>query len=125
MKRRLSRREFLKASAAGTALLVTGLSVEACGEEAAEPAFFTPHERDTLSAAVSSIVPTDATPGAAEAGVVDYVEQLLTAFEHEPPRIFPGGPFSGLSSRTAMTPPAVLRATSPRTSSSASCRSRV
>ena len=95
MKRGLSRREFLKASAAGAALLVTGLSVEACGEEAAEPAFLTAHERDTLSAAVSRIVPTDATPGAAEAGVVDYVEQLLTAFEHDPPRIFPGGPFSG------------------------------
>ncbi len=95
MKRGLSRREFLKAGAAGGALLITGLSLEACAEEAAVPAFLTAHERDTLAAAASRIIPTDATPGAVEAGVVDYVEQLLTAFEHDPPRIFAGGPFSG------------------------------
>lgn len=95
MKPGMSRREFLKIGAAGTALLVTGLGVEGCGEEAAAPAYFTAHERDTLAAAASRIVPTDATPGAAEAGVVDYIEQLLTAFDHNPPRIFAGGPFSG------------------------------
>lgn len=87
---RLSRRDLLKASVAGTALVATGLAAEACGDEAPVTAFLSAHERETLGAAVERIV-----PGAMEAGVVDYVEQLLTAFEYDTPRIFAGGPFSG------------------------------
>ena len=34
-------------------------------------------------------------PGAAAAGVDGYLEQLLDAFSHDPPRIWAGGPFSG------------------------------
>lgn len=34
-------------------------------------------------------------PGAAALGAVEYVEQLLTAFDFDPPRIHAGGPFSG------------------------------
>ncbi len=34
-------------------------------------------------------------PGAAEAGVADYVDGLLGAFTFDPPRLFAGGPFSG------------------------------
>jgi len=34
-------------------------------------------------------------PGAAEAGVADYVDGLLGAFLVDPPRIWAGGPFSG------------------------------
>ena len=34
-------------------------------------------------------------PGAAEAGVADYVDGLLGAFAVDPPRIWAGGPFSG------------------------------
>jgi len=95
MDRGLTRRQFLKVTAAGGALLVSGVSLEACGDgEPAGPVFFNAHQRDTLSAAVARIVPADETPGAVEAGVVDYVEQLLTALEHTPPRIFAGGPFS-------------------------------
>lgn len=92
---RLSRRDFLKASAAGTALVVSGIGLEACSDETPAVTFLNAHERDTLAAAVSRIVPSDDTPGAIEAGVVDYIEQLLSAFEHDPPRIFAGGPFSG------------------------------
>jgi hypothetical protein len=36
-----------------------------------------------------------AEPGASDAGVVDYIDGLLDAFAHEPPRIFAGGPSSG------------------------------
>lgn len=34
-------------------------------------------------------------PGAAAAGVADYVDGLLGAFSFDPPRIWAGGPFSG------------------------------
>jgi gluconate 2-dehydrogenase gamma chain len=93
---RLSRRDFLKAGAAGTAVVVGGLGLEACGDsETLVPAFLSSQERETLAAAVARIVPSDDNPGAFEAGVVDYIEQLLTAFEYDPPRIYAGGPFSG------------------------------
>jgi hypothetical protein len=38
--------------------------------------------------------PDDPDPGAAEAGVADYIDLLLGAFEIERPHIFAGGPFS-------------------------------
>lgn len=38
--------------------------------------------------------PEDPDPGAAEAGVAEYIDLLLGAFEIETPRIFAGGPFS-------------------------------
>lgn len=34
-------------------------------------------------------------PGSREAGVADYIDTLLGAFEFDPPRIWAGGPFSG------------------------------
>jgi hypothetical protein len=34
-------------------------------------------------------------PGAAAAGVDDYIDQLLDAFSFDPPHIWAGGPFSG------------------------------
>ena len=43
----------------------------------------------------SRILPADVDPGAVEADVGDYVERMLTAFEHDPPWVFAGGPFSG------------------------------
>ena len=58
--------------------------------------FLTDPERRTLAAAADRIAPPlDEHPGAAALGVVDYVEGLLTAFDHDPPRIHAGGPFSG------------------------------
>ena len=86
----MSRRDLLKASVAGTALVATGLTAEACGDEAPVATFLSAQQRETLGAAIERIL-----PGANEAGVVDYVDQLLTAFEYDPPRIFAGGPFSG------------------------------
>lgn len=48
-----------------------------------------------VEAACARLIPTDADPGATEAGVVDYIDGLLGAFAGDPPRIWAGGPFSG------------------------------
>jgi len=49
-----------------------------------------------LSALVDALIPDDdGTTGATAAGAADYVDGLLGAFATNPPRIFPGGPYSG------------------------------
>src|SRR5438128_2181902 len=53
-------------------------------------AFFSDDELRVIAAAVDRVV-----PGAAAAGVADYVDTLLGAFTFDPPHIFAGGPFSG------------------------------
>ena len=40
--------------------------------------FFTPHQRATVEAAMARIIPTDDTPGATEAGCVDFVDRYLS-----------------------------------------------
>jgi hypothetical protein len=56
-------------------------------------------ERQTLAAVVDRLIPAGddpvTEPGAAAAGVVDYIDGLLDAFAVDPPRIFAGGPSSG------------------------------
>ncbi|MHB8438605.1 MAG: gluconate 2-dehydrogenase subunit 3 family protein [Acidimicrobiales bacterium] len=47
-------------------------------------------EYEVLETACEELV-----PGAAAAGVADYIDTLLGAFTFDPPRIFAGGPFSG------------------------------
>jgi len=42
----------------------------------------TPGERETLAAAAARIIPSDDSPGAREAGVVDYIEQALATHYH-------------------------------------------
>lgn len=49
----------------------------------------------TLVAACARLIPTDETPGAVEAGVPDYIDGLLGAFDTDPPRVWAGGPWSG------------------------------
>ena len=50
----------------------------------------------TLTRLLDDLVPgDDLSPGAGAAGGAEYVEGLLSAFEHDPPRIWAGGPFSG------------------------------
>ncbi len=47
--------------------------------DAAVPdAFFTPAQRRTIAAAMARIIPTDDTPGAAEAGTVDFLDRYLS-----------------------------------------------
>ncbi|BAV48081.1 Uncharacterized protein MLTONO_3178 [Mesorhizobium loti] len=40
--------------------------------------FFNPHQRATVEAAMARIIPTDDTPGAREAGCVDFVDRYLS-----------------------------------------------
>ena len=90
MERGLTRRQFIKLSAAGTVLLATGLSLDACGEESTPVRFLSAHDQDTLAAAAKRILPTGA-----DSGVGGYIDRLLSAFDYDPPRIFAAGPFSG------------------------------
>ncbi len=48
-----------------------------------------------LSAVVDRLIPPDQSPGAREAGVPQYIDELLGAFTFDPPHIWAGGPFSG------------------------------
>lgn len=47
--------------------------------ETAQPdTFFDPHQHATVEAAMARIIPTDQTPGAREAGAVDFVDRYLS-----------------------------------------------
>lgn len=59
------------------------------------PTWLTDDEYRTLTAMCEQLIPTDETPGATEAGVVDYIDGMLGAFSFDPPRIWAGGPSSG------------------------------
>jgi Gluconate 2-dehydrogenase subunit 3 len=59
------------------------------------PVFLTPEEYALLEAVCRRLIPNDEGPGAVEAGVVDYIDNLLGAFGFDPPRIWAEGPFSG------------------------------
>jgi hypothetical protein len=78
-----------------TAWLSAGSAgIAGCG--ASEPRYLSDTERRVLSACADAIVPPDDSgPGAAELGAVDFIDTLLTAFEHDPPRLHAAGPFSG------------------------------
>jgi Gluconate 2-dehydrogenase subunit 3 len=60
-------------------------------------AHFSEAELAIVAAAVDRLIPPDdgGCPGAAAAGVADYIDTFLGAFSFDPPRIFAGGPFSG------------------------------
>lgn len=60
------------------------------------PVWLSDDEYRTLTAVLDHVIPGDGvSPGAGEAGGADYVDQLLGAFDFDPPRIWAGGPFSG------------------------------
>lgn len=54
------------------------------------PVWLRQEEYETVATACERLI-----PGSADAGVADYVDTLLGAFEFDPPRIWAGGPFSG------------------------------
>ena len=70
----LSRRKFLQAALAATA--AAGASV-ACGRTGSPWRFLTIDEARTLAAACDRIIPPDQDPGAAWAGVVNYIDRQL------------------------------------------------
>jgi hypothetical protein len=59
------------------------------------PRFLSEQQFEVLSAVVDRLIPPDESPGAREAGVPQYIDELLGAFTFDPPRIWAGGPFSG------------------------------
>ncbi len=59
------------------------------------PVWLTDVEYHTLSAVCDRLIPETDDSGACRAGVPDYVDGLLGAFQYDPPRVFAGGPFSG------------------------------
>jgi hypothetical protein len=99
----LKRRTFLKWSGdlALLALLPGAALAEILEERAADPrsagVFLSASRLRALRALCAHWIPgppDDPDPGAAEAGVADYIDLLLGAFQLERPRIFAGGPFS-------------------------------
>ena len=89
------RRRFLAALAAVVAAVAAPWTGVRRAWARSRGRFFTADERATLEALVDRIIPPDRDPGARALGAAEYVETLLTAFDHHPPRIFAGGPFSG------------------------------
>ncbi len=61
------------------------------------PVWLNDDEFRVLTAACDRLIPPEegVSPGAAAAGVPDYIDGLLGAFLVEPPRIWAGGPTSG------------------------------
>jgi len=49
-----------------------------------EPAvgFLDPHQRRTVEAAMARMIPTDDTPGASEAGTIDFVDRYLSGIDY-------------------------------------------
>ena len=111
-RRRVSRRQLLKTGSLGAA----GLALTACGGgsdgrlapaagpgtdggsqsgRSLAPFSFTEQERKTLTAAVARIIPASGPDdwSAADAGAVEYIENLLNAFSQGgAAKIHPGGP---------------------------------
>ena len=44
--------------------------------------YFDPHQRATVEAAMARIIPTDDTPGAREAGTVEFLDRYLSGLDH-------------------------------------------
>ena len=103
MRYRLTRREFLRLTGAGIAVV----TLPSCNDTSSSSTvgssarFLTASEYDTIDAAVARLIPDDTnldgspSPGAGPARVVDYIDRLLGAFGgDETPFIFAGGPAS-------------------------------
>jgi hypothetical protein len=57
--------------------------------------YFSDGDAAVLNALADAVIPPDDAPGGSALGVVSYVATLLTAFDHDPPLIYAGGPYSG------------------------------
>src|ERR1700754_4830712 len=44
--------------------------------------FFSEHQRATIEAAMARIIPTDDTPGAREAGTIDFLDRYLSGIDY-------------------------------------------
>lgn len=76
-------------------------TVRAAFAESPELRFFDEHEAAVVEAATARLIPgpdddpdEEGHPGAREAGVVHYIDLMLSAFDDDPPLIYAGGPWS-------------------------------
>ena len=102
----VSRRSILKATSLLPLATLAPALIEAAQADAKSGAafrFFTAHEAAVVEAATARLLPGPSddplealaqSPGAREANIVRYIDNLLSAFDHNPPRIFAGGPWS-------------------------------
>ncbi len=51
-------------------------------QEATAAGYFDAHQRATVEAAMARIIPTDQTPGAREAGAIDFLERYLSGIDY-------------------------------------------
>jgi gluconate 2-dehydrogenase gamma chain len=97
----IARRQFLQESAAaitavwltaaiGGAASVSALSC-APAEHHSKWQTFTNAEAEDVAAIASQIIPSDVTPGAREAGVVDFIDRALSSFAREQRPLFATG----------------------------------
>jgi hypothetical protein len=84
----------------GAVPLVAVLPTVGCSDDDTEVVppkrFFTVAERAVVATLADVVIPDEpSSPGGAKLGAVAYIEQLLTAFESDPPALFADGPYSG------------------------------
>jgi gluconate 2-dehydrogenase gamma chain len=115
-----TRRAFLvgSASGAGAAWLAANWSGIAAAQEHVQAlvaageargfAFFTPEQAADVEAMTAQIIPTDETPGAREARVVDFIDRVLVTFDAARQPDYAAG-LEDLSRRTARTFPSTAR----------------
>jgi hypothetical protein len=115
-----SRREFLLGSLTGVAAAWAAANLagieeaEAFVQQAARSgqparfAFFTPQQAVEVEAMASQIIPTDATPGAREARVINFIDRALTTFEKDRQSDYTKG-LAELAAQTAKTVPGATR----------------
>ncbi|HMI58812.1 MAG TPA: gluconate 2-dehydrogenase subunit 3 family protein [Gemmatimonadaceae bacterium] len=110
----IARRQFLQESAAAitgvwlTAALggAAGLSALSCApaEHHSKWQTFTNAEAEDVAAIASLIIPSDVTPGAREAGVIDFIDRALSSFAREQRSLFATG-LADLERRAAAARP--------------------
>ena len=102
----LSRRSLLAAAGAVPLAVLTPALLELAKSDAKAGAgfrFLTKHQAAVIEAAAARLVPGPLddplealakSPGAREANVIRYIDNLLAAFDSSPPAVFAGGPWS-------------------------------
>jgi hypothetical protein len=85
--------QWMGSAAGAMALPNIGLG---CSQSSPSPApYFSAGDAAVLNALADAIIPPDDAPGGSALGAVSYIATLLTAFDHDPPLIYAGGPYSG------------------------------
>lgn len=78
----MKRRDILKLGASVAAIPAVGTSQPTAATPAWKPAFFNPHQNDTIVEFSDLVIPATDTPGAKDALVNRYLDKLLAASDH-------------------------------------------